>query len=120
MLERDSSVSVHTGILQTLLTEIFKISNNTAPQILKDIFSLRPNTKYNLDRQSQFVIPQVKTVYNGTEIVSFIGPKIWDIVPSKVEEKEPLVDFKNAIKTWKPSNCLCRLFKNYIAGVGFI
>lgn len=28
--------------------------------------------------------------------------------------------FKNAIKTKKPSNCPCRLCKQYIAGVGFI
>ena len=48
LLERDRSISVHTRNLQTFATEMFKVFKNIAPKISKDIFSLIPNTEYNL------------------------------------------------------------------------
>ena len=108
LLELDEFVSVHTRNLQTLATKLFKVSKYIAPKILKDIFSLSLNTEYNLRHQSH------------NQSVSFIGPKIWDIVPSEITEKESLAAFKNAIKIWKSNNCPCRLCKKYIAGIGFI
>ena len=57
LLERDRSVSVHTRNLQTLATEIFKVSQQSiSANISKDIFSLIPNTEYNLRQQFQFII----------------------------------------------------------------
>ena len=67
MLERDRSISVNTRNLPTFATEMFKVSKNIAPKTSKDIFSLTPNTEYNLRHQSQFIIPQMKTVYNGSD-----------------------------------------------------
>ena len=52
--------------------------------------------------------------------ISYLGPKIWDILPNEIKEKETLEAFKVAIKKWKPENCPCRLCKCFIAGVGFI
>ena len=120
LLETDRSVSVHTRNLQTLAIEMFKVSNNIAPKIFSDIFNPRPNNKYNLRNKSDFSIRRVRTVHNGTETISFLGPKIWDLVPSNIKEKTSLASFKSAIKLWKPTNCPCRLCKKYIAGVGFI
>ena len=52
LLELDGFVSVHTRNLETLAAELFKVSKNIAPKILKDIFSLSLNTEYNLRHQS--------------------------------------------------------------------
>ena len=120
LLDKDRSVSVHTRNLQTLAIEMFKVSNNIAPKIFSDIFSFRHENDYNLRHTSEFNIRNVRTVYNGTETVSFLGPKIWDLVPQDIKQKKSLAGFKNAIKLWKPTNCPCRLCKKYIAGVGFI
>ena len=38
----------------------------------------------------------------------------------KYREFSLLNDFKSLIKFWKPDTCPCRIFKNYIAQVGFI
>ena len=48
------------------------------------------------------------------------GPKISDLVPSELKEKQSIAAFKNEIKKWKPNDCPCRLCKYYIARVGFI
>ena len=66
---------------------------------------------------NHFETPSARTVYNGTESVSYLGPKTWDIVP---EEYKTLNSFKESIKNWEPLKCPCRLCETYVHGVGFI
>ena len=69
---------------------------------------------------SDFSKPMVKSVYHGTESISYLGPKIWDILPEKLRNIENLEHFENAIKTWKPDNCPCKLCKVFIESVRFL
>ena len=62
----------------------------------------------------------MSSVYHGTECLSFLGPKIWELVPSDIKQLESLEIFKRRIKKWVPFQCLCRLFQIYLLGVGFI
>ena len=63
----------------------------------------------------------VKSVYNGTESIAFLGPKIWDLIPEEVKQKESLNAFKDAkMQKWSPANCPCRLCKKYLHGVGLL
>ena len=41
LLRKDNTVSIHHKKLQLLATEIFKIKNNMAPEILSEIFQNR-------------------------------------------------------------------------------
>ena len=47
LLDLDISVTVHQKDLQVLVTEIYKVKNGIAPEIMKDIFELQ-NPSYNL------------------------------------------------------------------------
>ena len=47
LLDLDNSVTVHQKNVQVLVTEIYKVKNGIAPDIMKDIFELQ-NTSYNL------------------------------------------------------------------------
>ena len=47
LLEKDHSMTVHQKNLQVLVTEIFKVKNNLAPDIMKDVFELK-EPPYNL------------------------------------------------------------------------
>ena len=47
LLEKDHSVTVHHKNLQVLVTEIFKVKNNLAPDIMKNVFELK-EPLYNL------------------------------------------------------------------------
>ena len=81
LLEKDGSVLILERNLQVLATEIYKISNGLPMPLMKDIFPIK-RTPYNLRQNSQFSRPQINTVYHGTESISNLGPKIWDLVPS--------------------------------------
>ena len=69
---------------------------------------------------SQFSTPIVKTVFQGTEIISYPGPTIRDTLPVTSKELRSLKAFKNIIKKWKPENCPCRLCKTRVIRIGFI
>ena len=81
LLEKDGSVSIHERNLQVLATEMYKISNGLSTPLMKDIFPINRNP-YNLRQNSQFSRPRINTVYHGTESISNLGPKIWDLVPN--------------------------------------
>ena len=119
LLEKDGSVTIHTRNLQVLATEMFKVYRNLSPNIVAEIFRARRNN-YNLRHSSFFSIPYVKTVYHGSESLSNLGPRIWDLVPSTLKELDDVNSFKTQIKKWQPENCPCRLCKTYIPHVGFI
>ena len=51
LLEKYHSVTVHHKNLQALVTEIFKVKNDLAPDIMKDVFELK-EPPYNLRSES--------------------------------------------------------------------
>ena len=54
------------------------------------------------------------------KLISNLGSKIWDLVPSNIKEISELNKFGKAIKQWKPEDCLCRLCKVFVQNVGFL
>ena len=99
---------------------MYKVSKGIAPKIFADIFSSNSHVNCSLCYQSEFSRPLVKIVFDGTEAISCLGPRLWDLVSLEMKQKESFTAFKKAIKTWNPRNCPCRLCKNYVAGIGFI
>ena len=81
-----------------------------------------PNNEHtcSLRHLHQFKTPSVITVCHGTESVSILGPKIWETLPYSFKKIANIDTFKKKIKTWQPSNCLCRLCKVDVQNIGFL
>ena len=45
---------------------------------------------------------------------------MWNIIPTEIRNIESLEQFKLKIKKWKPTNCPCRLCKDYVPNLGFV
>ena len=75
---------------------------------------------YDLRDNNLFERRRANSVCCGTELVSYLGPKIWDLVPIETRESESLNAFKFKIKRWVPEGCPCRICKIYLGQVGFI
>ena len=78
------------------------------------------HNQYNLRNRPDFITPHVHRVFHGTESISYLGPKTWDIVPEEFKHNKSLNSFKESIKMWVPTNCPCSLCKVYLDGVSFI
>ena len=107
LIEKDGSVSIH-------------YRNKIFTKIFSDLFIRREKSSYNLRRHPEFRVPLTRTVHHGRESISYLGPTIWDILPTLLKEAVSLNSFKKLIKKWVPQACPCRLCKNYITGVGFV
>ena len=98
---------------------MFKVKNNIAPEIMKELFAPKM-TSYHLRNNNSFKRRRVKSGWNGTESVSYLGPKIWDLVPNEIKESESLNGSKFKIKRSVLEGCPCRICKIYLEQVGFI
>ena len=96
-----------------------KVSNNYSASLMSEIFDKRNNV-YDFRNPSKFARRNVRSVFNGKESISILGPKIWDIIPSELKQLETVNAFKKEIKKWKPENCPCRLCRPHIQNVGVL
>ena len=114
LLETDNSVSVHHRNIQVLGTELHKIVNRLSPETMKEVFPFNENTSYNARNKRKFHSRSVKSVAFGSEMLSHLAPKIWELVLVEIKNAKSVASFKRAIKKWKTINCLCRLCRTYV------
>ena len=119
LLDKDNSVTIHHRNLQRLAIEIFKVKNNVSPPFMSKIF-VENDKPYDLRSNQMMKTSLAKSVYNGTETVSFRGPEVWALIPENIRSSTSLPEFKSKIKSWRPEGCTCRLCKTYISGIGFL
>ena len=120
LLEKDGSVSIHKRNLRFLACKMFKLKKGIAPALIKDLILPNRQHRYELRNNRDFAVPIVKSVHKGLESLSYLGPKIWELLPLEIKESETLLQFKAKIKKWNPQNRPCRLCKIYLQNVGFI
>ena len=118
LLTTDKSFTIHHKNVQTLAIEMYKVTNDISPVIMKDIFVLKQNCRYNT--RGIFLTNNIRTEHYGKESLSFLGPIIWSIIPHDIKTSTSLKDFKQKIRKWKPDKCPCKLCRTFIAGVGYI
>ena len=109
LLEKDNSVSIHHRNIQKLAIEIYKVLHGFSPPILNDIF-MPVSSPYNFRRNDKLQKRKVSSVRHGTESISFLGPKTWDLVSSEIKLSQSLSIFLK----WVPLQCPCRLCKIYV------
>ena len=100
--------------IQSVAIEMFRDSRNLSLTILNDTFTQKGNNCYNLRHISKFSRPLVRSVYHGSKRISFLGPKMWNMLPDDSKDIDNLYTFKNKVKKWNGENCPCRLCKIYI------
>ena len=117
LLEKDSYVSIHEKNIRCLTTEMYQINNGLSPSVVTYIYTkiLLPLTTATF----QFFRPLVRSVFYGTESITYFGPVIWDILPDNYKNLPNLSAFKSRIKKREPENCPCRLWKTCISRLCF-
>ena len=95
LLNKDNSVTTHDRNLQRLATEMYKIKDHLSPLSMQELFTEKFN-KHAIRNNRTWESHNVRTASYGTETMSNMGPKNWDL------------------------GCTCRLCKTYIYNLGFI
>ena len=77
---------------------MYKVAYRMAPEIMNEIFQLREESHYNLRYTSEYIFPPIHSVYYGRESASYLGPKLWELIPTVIQQIDTLSGFKKAIK----------------------
>ena len=124
-LALDTNLKFYTNVPKGLKLKVRKFSGLiptfvevTREKLIGGLFA--PPSWITLRNNPYFAVPIVKSVHKGLESLSYLGPKIWELLPLEIKETETFSQFKAKIKKWNPKNCPCRLCKIYLQNVGFI
>ena len=98
LLEIDNSTSVHHQKIQVLATALYKIRNGLSQEIMKEAFPFNENTTYNTRTNIMFHSRAIKSVTFGSETLSHLAPKIWELVPVENANVKSVACFKRAIE----------------------
>ena len=73
---------------------------------MNEIFQIREESRYNLCYTSQFTIPPIHSVYNCRESVSYMGPKIWELIPHTFKQINSTVCFYHVTYAFQSESTL--------------
>ena len=72
--------------------------NGGSSKIIKKVFSIREENRYNLRHQNNLKRPIVNSVYSEIETVSLLSPKKWELIPKEINNLVSLNGFEKAVK----------------------
>ena len=69
-----------------------------SPSHITELFAQRNKHSYDLRHNAKFLQPFVNSVRCGTESISYLGPKIWSMVPDTYKNIDSLYNLKRLLK----------------------
>ena len=135
LLIKDKSTTIHQKNLRVVAVEMYKISHNMSPIFMEDLvtdidtkYHTRSRYKVELDencnatcsKKLNYYPKKANTSSFGLQSFSWLGPKIWALIPDELKNIKSLATFKDKLKKFEFENCPCKLCKEYIQGVGYI
>ena len=73
LLDKDKGVTIDVKNIRALAVEMFKMSNKYSTSLMSEIFD-KQNNVYDFRNPSEFASRNVRSVFNGTESIFFVGP----------------------------------------------
>ena len=120
LLKRDQSYTVHQRNIQTLAIEMFKCKNGLAPSIMKEIFVEKRDTGHFLRSRDDFENINIKKVHTGENTLTYLGGKIWNLIPNDFKELNSVESFNSKIRKWEQDKCPCHLCRDFVYKCGYI
>ena len=65
---------------------------------MKEVFPFNENTSYNTRNKRKFHTRSIESFAFGSEMLSHLAPKIWELVPVEIKNVESVASFKRASK----------------------
>ena len=72
---------------------------------MKELFFFQENENYNLRSGTHLANKNMHTAHFGTDTITDLGSKLWNLVPDKIKNASPLSVCKSRIKKWTTDNC---------------
>ena len=91
LINKDNSVTLHHRNIRSLAIETYKVIQGLSLPLLNGVFV---SSQCIYDLRGNTFLERVKSVRFGTESISFLAPKVREILPNEIKESETLQLFK--------------------------
>ena len=96
---QEKQLSVYRRCLKNMAIQIYKIKKRKAPVFLNELFCDQ-NSGYAMRDDQKMVLPDYNTVTYGKNSFSYMGAKLWNLVPLGIKNSPSLSTFKSTITKW--------------------
>ena len=96
---QEKQLSVYRRCLKNMAIQIYKIKKGKAPVFLSELFCDQ-NSGYEMRDNQKMVLPDYNTVTYGKNSFSYMGAKLWNLVPLGIKNSPSLSTFKSTITKW--------------------
>jgi len=104
MMTKSNVSSLFCSRVRLLAVFVFKVINNMLPQIPTDLFQ-RKDVPYGLRKSIILVQPTYSTKTYGFNSLSYLGAKLWNLLPNECKELKSVNKFKHFIFQWDGPKC---------------
>ena len=108
LLDETGCVKIHTRNLQLLMVEMYKTTNKLNPPFMWDI-SKTKDIEYDFRTKKLLKLPSTRTKTHGLRSFAYRGSILWNYLPNDLKASISLKMFKNKIKYWRGSKCMCKI-----------
>ena len=97
-IKTNNWLSVDQRVQQSLNVTVFKYVNNTCPYHMKEVFEYASQGRISSrNNYARLKVPFRKTTM-GQKSLSYIGPSVWNKLPSSMKRNISLNKFKHDVK----------------------
>ena len=68
---------------------------------MKEVFPFNENTTYDTRNKRKFHLRAIKSVSFGSKTVTYLAPKIWEIIQIEIENVESVAFLRELLKNGK-------------------
>ncbi len=90
--------------VKLLAEHVFKVTNNLSPQVQSDFYVVK-NVPYNFRNETIMVQPKFYTKTYGFNSVSYLGAKLWNLLPNFCRKLDTVQHFKQFLRQWDGLQC---------------
>ena len=96
LLDKSDLTTLQNRRLQDIAILMYKVKHKLCPIKISELFHAHCSP-YNL-RTAEFAIPRFRTNKYGKHSLTYLGPKLWNKLPSEIRTLPSLFSFKNCIR----------------------
>ena len=108
LLHRKEEVTIHEKNVQKRMLEVYRCMTLANPSFLWELFNKKV-LPYSFRINNLLQLPNTRTKKYGSESLSFRGSIIWNQHADQCKAAKTDNEFKMKIKSWKGSQCNCRI-----------
>jgi len=114
LLYDTNTLCIYKRCLKTLATEMYKTKRKwTPPYIINLFIESDISASYNLRDTNKYILPRYNGKKHGYHSFAFMGPKIWNNLPTDIKNCTSIRSFKSHIQSWLLSRSINSIKDEY-------